>query len=96
MRVEQSNVTHNVSYGEYNTNRSLRGPRSQQKINNSGFNSNEDLNLNDMSIGSILGNLNKSRTGSVSRLDSAYDCNCGYKTKYKKYKSLNESLKNQL
>ena len=32
----------------------------------------------------------------MSRLDSAYDCNCGYKTKYKKYKSLNESLKNQL
>lgn len=31
--------------------------------------SNEELSIGDMSIGSILGNLNRSRTGSVSKLD---------------------------
>lgn len=104
MRIEQSNIsaTQNISYGEYNTNKSIRGGSktySQKKLSfgaGSNMGSNEDLNFNDMSIGSILGNLNKSRTGSVSKFDSGYDCNCGFKAKYKKYKSLNESLKNQL
>ena len=49
-----------------------------------------------MSIGSLLGNLNRSRYGSFSKFDASCDCTCGLKTKYLKYKSLNESLKNQL
>ena len=49
-----------------------------------------------MSIGSLLGNLNRSRYGSTSKFDASCDCTCGLKVKYLKYKSLNESLKNQL
>jgi hypothetical protein len=44
---------------------------------------------NDMSIGSLLGNLNKSRNGSMSKYDPNCDCNCGFKAKYAKYKNLN-------
>ena len=65
---------------------------SQKKISMGGVSnlgSNDEINFNDLSIGSILGNLSKSRNNSVSRFDSNFDCNCGYKTKYKKYKSLN-------
>jgi hypothetical protein len=58
--------------------------------------SNEDINLNDVSLGSILGGLNRSRTGSASKMDSGCECSCGFRAKYLKYKNLNESLKNQL
>lgn len=58
--------------------------------------SNEELSINDMSIGSILGNLNRSRTGSASKLDLGGECSCGFRAKYQKYKSMNESLKTQL
>ena len=51
--------------------------------------SNDNLSVADMSIGSLLGNLNKSRNGSVSKYDPNCDCNCGYKAKYVKYKNLN-------
>jgi len=97
----------NLSYGEYNNDRSRRGAVksfSQKKLsfndksigNKSINDSNDGLSLNDMSIGSILGNLNKSRTGSISKYDPNSDCSCGYKPRYQKYKNLNESLKNQL
>lgn len=56
----------------------------------------DELSLNDMSIGSILGNLNKSRAGSISKYDSGCECSCGFRAKYQKYKNLHESLKNQL
>ena len=56
----------------------------------------DNLSLADMSIGSLLGNLNRSRNGSMSKIDPNFDCNCGFKFKYVKYKNLNESLKNQL
>lgn len=58
--------------------------------------SGDNISINDMSIGSLLGNLNRSRAGSNSKFDPNYDCSCGFKAKYVKYKSLNESLKNQL
>lgn len=104
--MEQSNLpfNHNLSYGEYNTNRSnVHKTYSQKRLSfndksarGSVVGSNEELNLNDVSLGSILGGLNRSRNGSASRLDSACDCSCGFKVKYQKYKSLNESLKRQL
>lgn len=79
--MEQSNLSfnQNLSYGEYNNNRS-RGLKtySQKKLSfndksarGSVVGSNDELSINDMSIGSILGNLNRSRTGSISKLDIA-------------------------
>lgn len=91
---------HNLSYGEpplpksktgsfksyslkkYAPNAGSRGQLSQNE-------SGDNLSINDMSIGSLLGNLNRSRVGSNSKYDPSCDCNCGFKTKYIKYKSLN-------
>lgn len=108
IRIEQSTVSvhHNLSYGEpplpKNKGGSFKsyslkklassGSRNRLSHNESG----DNLSINDMSIGSLLGNLNRSRAGSNSKFDASCDCNCGFKTKYVKYKSLNESLKNQL
>lgn len=64
--------------------------------NRSQNDSTENVLLHDLSIGSLLGNLNRSRNGSQSKFDMSCECSCGLKSKYLKYKSLNESLKNQL
>ncbi len=68
-------------------------------IDNKSINPNDsadNVSLGDMSIGSLLGNLNRSRNGSMSKYDPNCDCACGFRARYVKYKSLNESLKNQL
>jgi vacuolar-type H+-ATPase subunit D/Vma8 len=105
IKVEQSNISisHNLTYGD-GGDRSRRGgsfkSTSLKKLvkgdgdNRSNNDSNDNL-LHDLSIGSLLGNLNRSRYGS-SKFEASCDCTCGLKTKYLKYKHLNESLKNQL
>lgn len=67
----------NCSYGEYNTSKNVMKTYSQKKLSfndksarGSAVGSNEEISINDMSIGSILGNLNKSRTGSMSKMGS--------------------------
>ena len=108
MKIEQSNMsyTQNLSYREYSNlprgSSNVQKSYSQKKLNPNEKSrqsiqaSNEDVSINDISLGSILGNLNRSRNGSASKLDSGYDCSCGFRSKYLKYKSLHESLKNQL
>lgn len=76
IKVEQSNVSiqHNLTYGEAARNK--RGSfksSSQRKImsvdNRSQNDSTENILLHDLSIGSLLGTLNKSRNGSQSKFD---------------------------
>ena len=71
----------------------MRNDSENRSIHNE---SGDNISLNDMSIGSLLGNLNKSRYGSSSKFDASCECSCGFKNKYLKYKSLHDSLKNQL
>ena len=107
IKIEQSSIVaaHNMTYGEQ-ANRSGRESYKNMSMNKklsrnhsenrSNFNDSGDNLLSDMSIGSLLGNLNRSRYGSISKYDPNCECNCGLKSKYIKYKTLNESLKNQL
>ncbi len=87
----------NTSYGEYNNDNRKKPTqsRSLKKItgfdnsgNRSGLGEMDRGSFNDLSIGSILGSLNKSRNGSVSRFEGSLDCNCGYRSKYLKHKHL--------
>lgn len=87
-----SRVSRKASFKSQSAKRIVRVDSENRSINESG----EGLLLSDMSIGSLLGNLNRSRYGSTSKFDASCECTCGLKAKYLKYKGLNESLKNQL
>lgn len=100
-KADQSNILiyQNEYYGEYSRQQKAKKRTTSQNksiLNNdhsmsikSFNNSNDGLNLNDMSIGSILGNLNKSRGGSNSKYDPTTDCSCGYKPRCQRYKTIN-------
>lgn len=87
------------SFGDfhsYNSNTSMRQSNKSLSLQKGGDDSSFNLGYMDMSFGSILGNLNKSRNGSLSKCDPTIECQCGYKVKYTKCKSINDSLKSQL
>lgn len=99
IKVEQSNLSfnQNMSYGESGEKGKKNGSfksyslKKIGSVNNTNNNNDsaDNVSLGDMSIGSLLGNLNRSRNGSVSKYDPNCDCACGFRAKYVKYKSLN-------